>query len=126
MSSTIDSSFALVNFFTRCFGPPASAVMNGRLISVSMVVESSIFARSAAANADDLRLIKSCTDLAVECALRRESGVIGHDEDRGGVLRAIEFPRIKGGKPFDSGTPWFGELLQAIGQPRGAAVAVKH
>src|ERR1700685_215443 len=48
MSSTIDSSLARVNFLTRCFGPPASAVMNGRLISVSMVVESSIFARSAA------------------------------------------------------------------------------
>ena len=48
MSSTIDSSFARVSFLTRCFGPPASAVMKGRLISVSMVVESSILARSAA------------------------------------------------------------------------------
>ena len=36
-SSTIDSSFARVSFFTRCFGPLASAVMKGRLISVSMV-----------------------------------------------------------------------------------------
>ena len=26
---------------------------------------------------------------------------MGHDEDNGNVLRAIEFPRIKGGKPFD-------------------------
>ncbi|HEY0945710.1 MAG TPA: pyrophosphate--fructose-6-phosphate 1-phosphotransferase [Opitutaceae bacterium] len=91
-----------------------------------LVQKSGYFARAAAANADDLRLIKSCTDLAVECALRRESGVIGHDEDKGGVLRAIEFPRIKGGKPFDVGTPWFGELLAAIGQPKGATVAVKH
>lgn len=91
-----------------------------------LVQKSGYFARAAAANAEDLRLIKSCTDLAVECALRRESGVIGHDEDRGGVLRAIEFPRIKGGKPFDAGTPWFTALLAAIGQPRGAAVAVKH
>jgi pyrophosphate--fructose-6-phosphate 1-phosphotransferase len=91
-----------------------------------LVQKSGYFARAAAANADDLRLIKSCTDLAVECALRRESGVIGHDEDRGGVLRAIEFPRIKGGKPFDLRTPWFEALLDAIGQPRGAAVAVKH
>jgi pyrophosphate--fructose-6-phosphate 1-phosphotransferase len=92
----------------------------------TLVQKSGYFARAAAANADDLRLIKSCTDLAVECALRRESGVIGHDEDKGGILRAIEFPRIKGGKPFDPATPWFGELLTAIGQPKGATVHVKH
>jgi pyrophosphate--fructose-6-phosphate 1-phosphotransferase len=81
-----------------------------------LVQKSGYYARAAAANADDLRLIKSCTDLAVECALRRESGVIGHDEDRGGVLRAIEFDRIKGGRPFDVKTPWFAELLEEIGQ----------
>lgn len=83
----------------------------------TLVQKSGYYARAAAANADDLRLIQSCTDLAVECALRRESGVIGHDEDRGGVLRAIEFERIKGGKPFDPRTPWFAELLRQIGQP---------
>ncbi len=48
ISSTIASSFPLVSFLTRCFGPPASAVIKGRLISVSSVVESSILARSAA------------------------------------------------------------------------------
>ena len=37
MSSTIASSLARVSFLTRCFGPVASAVMNGRLISVSIV-----------------------------------------------------------------------------------------
>lgn len=83
----------------------------------TLVQKSGYFARAAVANAADLRLIQSCTDLAVECALRRESGVIGHDEDRGGVLRAIEFERIKGGKPFDPRTPWFAELLKQIGQP---------
>lgn len=83
----------------------------------TLVQKSGYFARAAAANAADLRLIQGCIDLAVECALRRESGVIGHDEDRGGVLRAIEFGRIKGGKPFDPQTPWFAELLQQIGQP---------
>ncbi len=92
----------------------------------TLVQKSGYFARAAAANIDDLRLIKSCTDLAVECALRREGGVIGHDEDKGNVLRAIEFPRIKGGKPFDIDTPWFGELLAAIGQPKGGKVDVKH
>ncbi|HEY9411721.1 MAG TPA: pyrophosphate--fructose-6-phosphate 1-phosphotransferase [Jiangellaceae bacterium] len=81
------------------------------------VEKSGYFSRSAAANADDLRLIKSCTDLAVECALRREGGLIGHDEERGGRLRAIEFDRIKGGKAFDPSTPWFADLLAAIGQP---------
>ncbi|HYP16514.1 MAG TPA: pyrophosphate--fructose-6-phosphate 1-phosphotransferase [Opitutus sp.] len=91
-----------------------------------LVQKSGYFARAAAANAEDLRLIKSCVDLAVECALRRESGVIGHDEERGNVLRAIEFPRIKGGKPFDTEAPWFGALLQSIGQPKGSVVHVKH
>jgi pyrophosphate--fructose-6-phosphate 1-phosphotransferase len=92
----------------------------------TLVQKSGYYARAAAANPDDLRLIKSCTDLAVECSLRREGGVIGHDEDRGNVLRAIEFPRIKGGKPFDIDTAWFGEMLSAIGQPKGAKALVKH
>ena len=41
-------SFARPSFISRCFGPVWSAVMNGRLIWVSCVVESSIFAFSAA------------------------------------------------------------------------------
>src|SRR5690606_27434812 len=81
-----------------------------------LVQKSGYFARAAAANAADLDLIKSCVDHAVDCALRREGGVIGHDEDQGGVLRAIEFPRIKGGKPCAPETPWFGALLEGIGQ----------
>ena len=92
----------------------------------TLVQKSGYYSRAAAANADDLRLIKSCTDLAVECAFRREGGVIGHDEERGNVLRAIEFDRIKGGKPFDIDLPWFGELLATIGQPKGARVATGH
>ena len=47
-SSQICSNRARVSFFTRCFGPVWSAVRNGRLISVSMVADSSIFAFSAA------------------------------------------------------------------------------
>ena len=92
----------------------------------TLVQKSGYYARASAANVEDIRLIKSCADLAVECAFRRESGVIGHDEDRGGVLRAIEFPRIKGGKPFDIDTPWFAEMLAAMGQPKGGKVAVSH
>ena len=84
----------------------------------TLVQKSGYFARAAAANVEDLRLIKSCADLAVECAFRGEAGVIGHDEDKGGILRAIEFSRVKGGKPFDIGTPWFEALLRAIGQTK--------
>ena len=82
----------------------------------TMVQKSGYFSRSAAANDRDLALIKECTDLAVDSALRGEPGVIGHDEERGGELRAIEFPRIKGGKAFDTSAPWFTDLLESIGQ----------
>ncbi|BBL73271.1 pyrophosphate--fructose-6-phosphate 1-phosphotransferase [Methylomagnum ishizawai] len=92
----------------------------------TLVQKSGYFARAAASNAEDIRLIKSCADLAVECAMRREPGVIGHDEDNGNVLRAIEFPRIKGGKPFDIDTPWFGQMLEDIGQAKGGKVHVSH
>jgi len=81
-----------------------------------LVQKSGYFARAAPANAEDLRLIKGCADLAVECAFRREGGVIGHDEERGGILRAIEFDRIKGGKPFDFRVGWFQDLRSEIGQ----------
>ena len=60
-------------------------------------------------------------DLAVECALRGESGVIGQDEENGDQLSAIAFPRIAGGKPFDTTQPWFTDLLSQIGQPVSAA-----
>lgn len=82
-----------------------------------MVQKSGYYSRAAAANAEDLRLIKSMTDLAVECALRSESGVIGHDEEDGNRLKAIAFPRIAGGKAFDVTQDWFQEMLVGIGQP---------
>src|SRR3954447_1078327 len=82
----------------------------------TMVQKSGYYLRAAAPNAEDLRLIKSMTDLAVECALRGEAGVIGHDEEDGDRLKAIAFPRIAGGKAFDIAQPWFSELLTSIGQ----------
>jgi pyrophosphate--fructose-6-phosphate 1-phosphotransferase len=88
-----------------------------------MVQKSGYYSRSAAANTDDLRLIKSMTDYAVDCALRGESGVIGHDEENGDRLTAIAFDRIKGGKAFDLSAPWYGELLDGIGQPATASAA---
>lgn len=81
-----------------------------------LVQKSGYFARSAAANAADLALIRDCTTFAVDAALRGESGVVGHDEERGDALRAIEFESIAGGKPFDVNLPWFTELLHEIGQ----------
>lgn len=81
-----------------------------------MVQKSGYFSRSAAANDEDLALIRQCTDLAVDTALAGGSGVIGHDEEQGDELRAIEFPRIAGGKPFDAQSDWFVKLLQEIGQ----------
>ena len=91
-----------------------------------LVQKSGYFSRAAASNDDDIELIKRCCDLAVDCALRGESGVIGEDEDQGDVLRAIEFERIAGGKPFNIDETWFEELLQAIGQPKGAKLTVEH
>ncbi len=82
----------------------------------TMIQKSGYFSRSARANEEDLALIKQCTDLAVDSALRGEPGVIGHDEDNGDVLSAIAFDRIKGGKPFDINQDWYKKLLADIGQ----------
>src|SRR5699024_3238389 len=72
-----------------------------------MVQKSGYFSRSAKANPEDIRLIKSMTDYAVQVALEGGSGLIGHDEERGDVLRAVEFDRVAGHKAFDISQPWF-------------------
>ncbi len=82
-----------------------------------MVQKSGYFSRSARANHEDLELIRSMTDYAVECALRGEAGVIGHDEEDEDRLKAIPFPRIEGHKKFDVTQPWFKQMLTEIGQP---------
>jgi pyrophosphate--fructose-6-phosphate 1-phosphotransferase len=92
----------------------------------TLVQKSGYYSRAAAANAADRKLIKRCAIKAVECALAGKGGVVGEDEERGNKLRAIEFERIKGGKPFDTKNKWFVQLLKAIGQPMGKVVAVKH
>jgi len=92
----------------------------------TMTWKSGYFARSAASNEADLALIKRCTDLAVDAALRGESGVVGQDEEAGDELRVCEFPRIKGGKAFDPDVAWFGELLADIGQPKGPKAHTGH
>ena len=102
------------NWFSKQFGALLGAER-------SMVQKSGYYARSAPANGDDLRLIQSMVDLAVESALNKVSGVTGHDEDQGGKLRTIEFPRIKGGKHFDTSATWFGDVMDVIGQKWQAA-----
>ena len=92
----------------------------------TLVQKSGYYSRAAAANAADRKLIKRCAVKAVQCAFAGEGGVVGEDEARGNQLRAIEFERIKGGKPFDIKSKWFLKLLKEIGQPLGQAVEVKH
>ena len=92
----------------------------------TLVQKSGYFSRAAAANAADRKLIKRCAVKAVQCAFKGQGGVVGEDEGQGNQLRAIEFERIKGGKPFDINTKWFGQLLKEIGQPKGATLHVKH
>ncbi|MDR1152983.1 MAG: pyrophosphate--fructose-6-phosphate 1-phosphotransferase [Bifidobacteriaceae bacterium] len=87
----------------------------------TMVQKSGYFSRSAKANQRDLLLIRSMTDYAVQCALAGDVGVIGHDEEGGGMLSAIAFPRIAGGKKFDVHQPWFAQLMFDTGQTWMAA-----
>ena len=84
-----------------------------------LVQKSGYFARSAAANERDIALIKECVDVAVASAQAGVPGLVGNDEEQGNTLRAIEFPRIKGAKPFDTDQNWFTNLLTDIGQPKG-------
>ena len=88
-----------------------------------LVQKSGYFSRAAPSNAADTELIRHCCNIAVGCALKSESGVIGQDEDREDAFRAIEFERIAGGKPFDIDQEWFEDLLEAIGQPKGDKLA---
>ena len=83
----------------------------------TLVQRSGYFCRSAAANAADQALIAECAKVGVESALKGISGCMGQDEDKPDKpMRAIEFERIKGGKPFDVKQEWFQQLLKDIGQ----------
>ena len=82
------------------------------------VFKSGYFARAAAPNRKDLRLIEKCARCAVACALNGESGVVGPDENAKAKIRACEFTRIRGGKPFNVRKGSFRKMLEEIGQPR--------
>ena len=92
----------------------------------TLVQKSGYYSRAAAANAADRKLIKRCATKAVQCAFAGKGGVVGEDEERGDKLRAVEFERIKGGKPFNVQSEWFVQMLKEIGQPMGAVVQVQH
>ena len=81
-----------------------------------LVQKSGYYARAAPANKADLKLIAETAKFAVDAACTRTSGVVALDEDQGDKMRCIEFPRIKGGKPFNCETVWFKQMLGEIGQ----------
>ena len=82
------------------------------------VFKSGYFARSAAPGKKDLKLIAKCAAKAVECALAGESGLVGPDENASAKIRACEFSRVKGGKPFNVRKGSFRKMLSEIGQPK--------
>lgn len=82
-----------------------------------LVQKSGYFARAAKSNDFDKKLIGECAKVGVESAIAGVSGCMGEDEDKEGCpVRAIEFERIKGGKPFDTNLDWFQSMLKDIGQ----------
>lgn len=84
-----------------------------------LVQKSGYYSRSAPANPRDQELIRACAEVAVDAALAGVSGLVGQDEDQNNVIRACEFERVAGAKPFDVTQEWFTELLIEIGQPFG-------
>ncbi|MGV1009152.1 MAG: pyrophosphate--fructose-6-phosphate 1-phosphotransferase [Dermatophilaceae bacterium] len=97
------------NYFAQQFAAKLGA-------EKTMVQKSGYFSRSAAANAEDLALIRSMVQVAVQAAVDGTPGVIGNDEERGDELRSIEFPRIAGHKEFDTSVDWFQDVLRGTGQ----------
>jgi pyrophosphate--fructose-6-phosphate 1-phosphotransferase len=85
-----------------------------------LIQKSGYYSRSAPANSKDQALIKECAAVAVQSALDGVSGLVGQDEDQANVIRACEFDRVAGAKPFNTEQTWFNELLTNIGQPRGS------
>lgn len=84
-----------------------------------LVQKSGYYARSAPANSRDRELIAQCAQVAVHAALNGINGLVGQDEDQNNVIRACEFERVAGAKPFDTTQAWFRDVLVEIGQPLG-------
>ncbi len=81
-SSTIASSFARLSLIERCFGPVWSAVRNGRLISLSIIEESSIFAFSAAS----LRRCSTILSFETSMPVSLRNSVMSHSMMRWSML----------------------------------------
>jgi len=82
----------------------------------TLVQKSGYFARSSRPNKQDLELIKKSAFFGAEEALKGKSGLVGLDDDFDKNLRLIEFERIKGGKPFNTQSEWYHNMLLEIGQ----------
>jgi len=83
----------------------------------TIVQRSGYFARAAAANEFDRDLISRCAKAGVESGIAGVSGLMGQDEEMEGTpVRAIEFSRVAGHKPFDVSRPFFQQMLKEIGQ----------
>ena len=84
----------------------------------TMVQKRGYFTRSAAADPDDLR-----ADQELHRPGRRlraapaRPGSSATTRSAAASCAPIEFARVAGHKPFDTTEPWFGELLDTIGQP---------
>lgn len=87
-----------------------------------LVQKSGYYSRSAPANERDQKLIRDCAEVAVAAALDGISGLVGQDENQNNVIRACEFDRVAGGKPFDTEQSWFHDLLREINQPLGKKI----
>ncbi len=98
-------------YFAKRFGEMLGA-------EKTQVFKSGYFARSAAPCKKDLDLIRKCCVLAVDSAMKGVGGVVGKDEDDSNALKACEFTRIRGGKPFNVRNSRFRKMLREIGQPR--------
>jgi len=88
-----------------------------------LVQKSGYFVRSAPANARDQELIRNCVIVAVDAALAGVSGLVGEDENQNNLIRACEFERVAGAKPFNTEQDWFIDLLAEIGQPIGRRIS---
>jgi diphosphate-dependent phosphofructokinase len=84
----------------------------------TLVQRSGYFSRASPANDFDKDLIAKCAAQGVASAIAGVSGCMGQDEEDlpDTPIKAIEFSRIKGHKPFDVKHAWFQEMLKEIGQ----------
>ena len=80
-----------------------------------MVQKSGYFARSSSPNVDDIKLIHKTAKHAVNCAINKESCVVGLSEKEN-KIQCISFSEIKGGKKFNINEEWFVSMLKDIGQ----------